>query len=644
MFLITIADRSVGGLVARDQLVGPHQEPVSDCAVSALDFSSGTGHALALGERVQVALVNPEASIRLALAEAITNLCSAQLPDASKVMLSANWMADRSSNQDVASLSAQVDALAALARSLTMCVAVGKDSLSMKIASADKKSGVSATSPPYGVISATSFIGDITSCVTPELLGDSDTLLCHIGLSAGKRRMGGSAFVHVFGCEQSETPDIDDPTCLASFIALMQDLHKSKKLLAYHDCSDGGAIVALLEMAFTSRLGLTISDTITQLSPHDKITSLFSEEPGVIIQIQKSYLPKLEKDCAQKNLAVSEIATINQDTRFVVGKKEEDSFDLKDLWKEWNAVSKQMQTIRDGDTHADVEELESLRSFDKQSPEHEGLFCKYVSTNDSTAVKKFKKDRQTGESLPRAVVLRDEGCNSHRELSRVLFETGFSVADIHLNDLYDGRYSLQDFELLCFPGGFTYGDVLGAGWGVATSILNNKKLREEFERFFERPTSLALGFCNGCQILSHLREIIPGSDGFIPFDKNFFGRFESRVVMVTIPKSPSVFLSPFTGSQLPIVVSHSEGRMDVLDPETKIALRYRNAQYPGNPNGSTDNIAGICSDDGRVTLMMPHPERMFKSWQNTWRSQHEDPPEVEPWYSAFEELKKTLAS
>ncbi|MDI9347033.1 MAG: phosphoribosylformylglycinamidine synthase [Methylacidiphilales bacterium] len=625
-FLLTIADRSVGGKVVQDQFVGPYQEPINDCAISVIDFYSTNAQALAMGERAEIAITNPEASVRLALAEAITNFSGIWHPSLSTITLSANWMADRELDLDFVTLCKEVDILSEFVKELDMCISVGKDSLSMRTNMLDKKF---VNSPPYVVITAMACIDNYKKIVTPLLTIDHTTVLCRIDFS-NHRRIGGSAFSRTENLAHFQTPDLTDAKSLIAFKSFINILIENNEIYAYHDISDGGMLISLLEMAFSARCGISIDTSIASLKGYKLYNELFSEEPGAIIQIKKSHLTKYKLLAEKYGLFLHEVATLYHKPYLNLHFSQ---IPLAQLWSQWNKISYHIQSIRDGESFAQDEELFNINSFTESKNK---LSCKII---------KNKLNFEISKNLKNIVgILREEGTNGHIELVTVLSEAGFTVREFSLNQILANNVVLQDFGAIFFPGGFTYGDVLGAGQGVATSILHNQIIKKEFFDYFNRPDSITIGFCNGCQIGTLLKSIIPNSEGFVTFKKNLSGRFESRLTMCQVPASPSLFLSPIAGSELPIIVSHGEGRVEQIQNNTNVALYYSDTKYPINPNGSVNGIAGICTSDGRVTLLMPHPERLFKTFQYSWLPPEFKSLEYGPWFEVFYQLKKTLQS
>ena len=669
-FLIHIGDRSVGGLTARDQLVGPYQEPVSDVAVTATDHFGRGGQALACGEKIYTALFSPERSAKLALAEALNNIHAAPIGPMNEITLSANWMADKNYYNDISELYKEVNVLVNLCRSLNICISVGKDSLSMSTKL--KKPEGAVSSPPHVVITALAKVSSLTTILTPELKLYNKSALIRISHKSNNARIGGSALIetlfkrkqlakkpkldmekatqvaHAFTC-----PDIDSLSIkeLYDFISL---LHKKYSPMAYHDISDGGLIVCLLEMAFTSRIGLTLvngdnADNNSRLIPY-----LFSEEPGVVVQLPSAYIPELKEKAKNRGLQFDEVAVFNQDMTLKIPEINY-SQPLAELWQDWNYVNHTMVKIRSGLQFADSEQETNLASFKSRLKTGSRTKTRDMATSKPKNMSKYKYTLERGiyaklhanhyrkhatKTPIKVALLRSMGSNGHYELAQSLIHAGFKVMDITLQDIIEGRSDLNQHGLMFIPGGFTFGDALGAGKGVASSILYNQRLKDEFYRYFKRKNTISIGICNGCQILSHLRGIVPGGEGFPHFGLNKSSSFEARLTMVRIPRNPSYFFKDFIDEELPVIISHKEGRAYKTNKNTISCLSYLSNTYPINPNGSQANIAGATSTDGRCTILMPHPERLFAKWQFSYLPPSLASHEKSPWLSLFENLKK----
>jgi len=619
-FLITIGDRTVGGLVVRDQMVGPWQVPVADCGVTATTYGSITGEAMAIGERSPLALLNAPASGRMAIGEAITNIAAAYIESLGDIVFSANWMAACGSNEEDAALFETVKAVGMeLCPELGINIPVGKDSLSMQAAWEDK----SVISPLSLIISAFARVTDIGRSLTPELQA-GDTVLLLIDLGRGKNRLGGSALAQVYNQIGDQSPDLDNPQDLKDFFKLIQSLNQQGKILAYHDRSDGGVFVTLCEMAFAGHTGLDI--TI------DNHAALFNEELGAVIQIKASELSYIQAQISQYTDLSNYchvIAKPNNSDQINIYQQFTES--RQTLQRAWSETSYHMQKLRDNPLCAQQE-------YDKTLEIDPGLS---VNCN-------FKFAAPTGSSRPRIAILREQGVNGHLEMAAAFDRAGFTCIDVHTNDIINGTQSLKDFQGLAACGGFSYGDVLGAGGGWAKSILFNPRAYDEFSEFFHRPDTFALGVCNGCQMMAQLSDLIPGAENWPTFTINESEQFEARLTMVEIADNPSIFLQNMSGSKLPIVISHGEGKAQFNNKIDNIALQYidNNGKitetYPANPNGSPSGITGVTTPDGRFTIMMPHPERIFLSSQYSWLPktwEHEEGPWMQMFWNARAWLK-----
>ncbi len=641
-FLITIGDRTVTGLCARDQMVGPWQVPVADAAVTTSGFQSYTGEAMALGERTPLALLDAAASARMAVAEAITNIAAAPIAQLSHIKLSANWMAPAGHPGEDARLYRAVQAVGAeLCPALGIAIPVGKDSMSMRTVWRENGEERSVTAPLSLIVSAFAPVTDVRRALTPELSredGPSELLL--IDLGRGKNRLGGSAVLQVHGSVGEAPPDLDDPARLRGFFSAIQELNAEGLLLAYHDRSDGGLIVTLLEMAFAAGAGLSVHiDTLGA----DALGALFSEELGAVIQARKSDVERVREVLALAGLSdcVHAIGSVLDEDRVEVrqGAKvliEEKRSTLRGIWSE---TTHAMQRLRDDAACADEEQ--ALRV----DPENLGLSVKATFGIDDDVAAPFIV--KSGKNRPRVAVLREQGVNGQLEMAAAFDRAGFAAVDVHMSDLLEGRVALKDFHGLAACGGFSYGDVLGAGGGWAKSALFHARARAELSEFFARASTFSLGVCNGCQMLSNLAELIPGAQGFPRFVRNRSEQFEARLGRVRIEDSPSVLLQGMAGSLLPIAVAHGEGRAEFADAAEqasfaksgRVAVRFVDShgevasRYPENPNGSPSGIAAVTSDDGRATLIMPHPERVFRAVQYSWRPRAWQ--EDAPWMRLF---------
>lgn len=633
-FLITIGDRSVTGMIARDQMVGPWQVPVADVAVTTSAYTGKTGEAMAMGERTPLASVNAPASGRMAIGECLTNLAAANIRDLSEVKLSANWMAAAGHTGDDAALYETVKAVGMeLCPELGIAIPVGKDSMSMKSVWQDEQGDSrSVTSPVSCVITAFAPVDNIDLTLTPVLNAEVDSSLMLLDLSGGKQRLACSILAQVYNQVGTQTPDVDNSLILKNGFLAVQKLLGQGLLCAYHDRSDGGLITAAAEMAFASRCGLALD---INLDGSDALSILFNEELGALIQVKNSNLSQVEAVFADFDLAehVSVIGKPCKGERITALVNGDQVLDVSRvaLHRTWSDTSYQMQSMRDNPSCAQQEYDRVLDTADT------GLISElsFDTKQDVTAP-------YIGGNKPRVAILREQGVNGHIEMGAAFSQSGFSAIDVTMTDIKEQRVDLADFKGLVACGGFSYGDVLGAGEGWAKSILFNAQVRDAFQAYFERNDAFSLGVCNGCQMMSNLKEIIPGSSAWPHFVRNASEQFEARVVQTEIAKdSKSILLSGMQGSKLPVVVAHGEGRAEYA-PEASLgnlALSYIDYKgnvteaYPANPNGSPQGIAGLSNDDGRVTIMMPHPERIFRSSTNSWRDQSWG--EYGPWMRMF---------
>ena len=621
-FLITIGDRSVTGMVARDQMVGPWQIPVADCAVTTVTYDSYAGEAMAMGERTPLALINAPASGRMAIGEAITNISAARIADIKDIKLSANWMCAAGSEGEDEKLYRTVEAVGMdLCPKLGITVPVGKDSMSMRTAWQEQDQDKSVTAPLSLIITGFSPVVDVRKTLTPQLQDIAeDTQLILLDLGAGANRLGGSILAQVYSQMGNMSPDVDDADALKAFFNKVQSLIEEDSLLAYHDRSDGGLFTTLAEMAFAGHIGLSID--ISALDS-DSMAVLFNEELGAVIQVKADQVDDILQQFASVNINAHAIGTINRADSIDISANDELLFSKSraELQEHWSRTSYQIAARRD---NADCVKQE----FDRISNPDQGLSAKlsYDPSEDICApyIQKGAK--------PKMAILREQGVNSHLEMAAAFDRAGFSAVDVHMSDLLAERQSLQNFSGLVACGGFSYGDVLGAGEGWAKTVLFNNQLRDQFEQFFHRPETFSLGVCNGCQMLSNLKTLIPGAELWPRFVRNLSEQFEARFSLVRVEESPSILMQGMAGSYMPIAVSHGEGRaefanssaLENLQQSNQIALRYleNNLQiaekYPANPNGSPDGITGVTSTDGRATLMMPHPERVFRTVLNSW--------------------------
>lgn len=618
-FLITIGDRSVGGLVSRDQMVGPWQVPVADCGVTTLGFETNRGEAMAMGERTPVAVIDAAAASRMAVGEALTNITSAdvKLPE---VKLSCNWMAACGTEGEDAKLFDAVKAASDFCCALGISVPVGKDSLSMRTAWDDQGEKKSVTSPVSLIVSAAAPVGDVALTVTPELR-DIPSVMVLADLGCGRARMGGSILAQVAQRFGDTAPDCEDPAMLARFMGAVRTLAAEGAIVAYHDRADGGLASTAAEMMFASRLGMTL-DLTSLTKDADLFAALFNEELGALMQVPADKVDRVVEVMREAGLTfichfVGEVT--NDDTLTIKANDTEVAKLARvDLQKAWTEVSWQIARGRDNPACADSEFARIERAEDK------GLFAKTTFNVDEDIVAPMIN---TG-ARPKLAVLREQGVNSQTEMAAAFTRAGFDAYDVHMTDLLTGRADLAEFVGLACAGGFSYGDVLGAGGGWAKTILHNDRMIEMFRTFFNREDTFGLGICNGCQMMSRLRDLIPGANHWPDFVRNNSEQFEARLVNVEILESPSIFFQDMAGSVMPIVNSHGEGRVQFLRPEdaalVKMAARYVDPTgaatevYPYNPNGSKGGLTSVTTDDGRFTIMMPHPERSHRAQQLSW--------------------------
>ncbi|MBU2977884.1 phosphoribosylformylglycinamidine synthase [Alteromonas sp. C1M14] len=626
-FLITIGDRSVTGLVSRDQMVGPWQVPVADVAVTASAFDTYHGEAMSMGERTPVALLSYGASARLAVAEALTNIAASYIGDIQRIKLSANWMAAAGHPGEDAGLYEAVKAVGEeLCPALGLTIPVGKDSMSMKTAWQDENGAdKSVTAPLSLVITAFGAVKDIRKTLTPQLRTDKGTTrLLLLDLGNGQNRLGASCLAQVYSQLGDKPADVDSPEQLLGFFNAIQTMQSKDLLLAYHDRSDGGLFTTVAEMAFAGKTGVRVS--LNDL-PEDDLAVLFSEELGAVIQVREQDVAAVTAIAGEHGLAAQlhDIGTLNSTdmVEFVRGDVtvlSDSRLSYRSIWAE---TTHQMQRLRDNPQCADEE------NNGKQDAADPGLNARLsYDINEDVAAPYIVKGIK-----PAVAILREQGVNSHLEMAAAFNRAGFNAVDVHMSDVLSGKVALEDFKGLAACGGFSYGDVLGAGEGWAKSVLFNPRAREQFEGFFTRNDTFSLGVCNGCQMLSNLKTLIPGTEHWPHFVTNLSERFEARVAMVEVLDSPSVLLQGMQGSKMPIAVSHGEGKaefaseaaFDGIQASNQVALRYVDNYgqvantYPANPNGSPAGITGLTSKDGRCTIMMPHPERVFRAVANSWR-------------------------
>ncbi|NOH98039.1 phosphoribosylformylglycinamidine synthase [Vibrio sp. 99-70-13A1] len=656
-FLITIGDRSVTGLVARDQMVGPWQVPVANCAVTAASYDSYHGEAMSLGERTPVALLDFGASARLAVGEAITNIAATNIGDIKHIKLSANWMSPAGHPGEDAGLYEAVKAVGEeLCPALGLTIPVGKDSMSMKTKWEENGEQKEVTSPLSLVITAFARVEDVRKTITPQLRTDKgNTSLVLIDLGNGKNRMGATALAQVYKQLGDKPADVDNAAQLKGFYEGVQALVSNDQVVAYHDKGDGGLFVTLAEMAFAGHCGVN-ADIAALLSAsensEDTLAALFNEELGAVIQVRNDDL-----DAVLSTLSANGLEACSHVIGSVVGEGEasdevviksgadvviqRNRTELRTIWAE---TTHKMQGLRDNPVCAD-QEHEAKK--DNSDP---GLNVSLsFDVNEDIAAPYINKGAK-----PKMAILREQGVNSHVEMAAAFDRAGFEATDIHMSDILTGQAVLEEYNGLVACGGFSYGDVLGAGEGWAKSVLFNDSTRDQFENFFKREDTFSLGVCNGCQMLSNLRELIPGAEYWPRFVRNESERFEARFSLVEVQKSDSVFFNGMEGSRMPIAVSHGEGRVEVRDNDHlnaiensgTVALRYvdnngnQTQQYPNNPNGSPNAITGLTTTDGRVTIMMPHPERVFRTVANSWAP--ETWGENGAWMRMFQNARKNI--
>lgn len=643
-FLITIGDRSVGGLIARDQMVGPWQVPISDVAVTAATFDSYKGEAMAIGERSPVSLIDSPASGRLAVGEAITNIAASRIGKLSDIVLSANWMAAAGHPGEDQNLFETVKAVGIeLCPQLGIAIPVGKDSLSMRSVWKEKGESKSVVSPLSLLISAFAPVKDIRQTLTPQLRTEQGkTVLIVIDLGRGRNRLGASSLAQVYNQVGNECPDVDDPKDLKIFFGVIQKLNQAGHILAYHDRSDGGLFATICEMAFAAHTGVSI-ELRTIINDKQKIIEgLFAEELGAIIQVKQSAVPTVLKELKRVTFTGSAIGSLNQidQIKFSFQGKTILQNSRMQYQRWWTETSYKMQALRDNSTCA-KQEFDQI--LDQKDP---GLNTKLTFKLIQTSAIDLRN------SKPKVAILREQGVNGQIEMAAAFDRAGFTSVDVHMSDIISGATELNQFTGLAACGGFSYGDVLGGGGGWAKSILFNQRARDQFQNFFNRPNTFSLGICNGCQMLSQLKTLIPGTELWPRFKRNISEQFEARVALVKILPSPSVFLQDMEGSVLPLPTAHGEGRAVFASARTMnqavrlnlatfqyVDNRHRTTEtYPANPNGSPLGITGLTTPDGRATILMPHPERVFRTSQLSW---HPDEwGEDSPWLQIFRNARE----
>ncbi|KTC33371.1 phosphoribosylformylglycinamidine synthase, partial [Pseudomonas sp. ABAC61] len=628
-FLITIGDRTITGLVARDQMVGPWQVPVADVAVTATSFDVYSGEAMAMGERTPLALLDAPASGRMAIGETLTNIAASRIGKISDIKLSANWMSAAGHPGEDARLYDTVKAVGMeLCPELGITIPVGKDSMSMATRWNEEGVDKSVTSPLSLIVTGFAPVTDIRKTLTPQLRMDKGTTdLILIDLGRGQNRMGASILAQVHGKLGKQAPDVDDAEDLKAFFAVIQGLNADDHLLAYHDRSDGGLLTSAVEMAFAGHCGLNLNLDALAASTADIAAILFNEELGAVIQVRQDATPSVLAQFSAAGLGDC-VAVIGQPVNnghINITFNGENVFagERRVMQRQWAETSYQIQRLRD---NADCAEQEFDVVLEEDNP---GLSAKLsFDVNQDIAAPYIKKGVR-----PQVAVLREQGVNGQVEMAAAFDRAGFNAIDVHMSDILAGRVDLNEFKGMVACGGFSYGDVLGAGEGWAKSALFNSRARDAFQGFFERNDTFTLGVCNGCQMMSNLHELIPGSEFWPHFVRNRSEQFEARVAMVQVQESNSIFLQGMAGSRMPIAIAHGEGHAEFESEEALleadlsgcVALRFVDnhgkvtERYPANPNGSPRGITGLTSRDGRVTIMMPHPERVFRAVQNSWR-------------------------
>ncbi len=619
-FLIHIGDRTVGGLCVRDQLVGRWQIPVSDVAITASSYESVSGEAMSMGERTPLATMNAPASGRMAVGEAVTNIAAAAIDDIRKIRLSANWMAAAGHPGEDANLFDTVKAVGhVLCRELGLAIPVGKDSLSLRTRWQDDNGEYQVVAPVSLIVSAFAPVSDVRCHLTPALQRtDEASSLLLIDLGTGANRLGGSCLAQTWSRSGGETPDLDNPARLLQFFKVIQELREKRLILAYHDRSDGGLLACVVEMMFAGRLGASLN---IGGSDAEVLAQLFNEELGAVLQVADSHLTKVMAVLSRHNTNAIAVGRVDSDDELIISRDGAVLLQLDRiaLQRAWSETSYRLQSLRDNPATA-LEEYDRILDGDDPGLD---VHLNFDPCHDIAAP-------FVGGARPRVAILREQGVNSQYEMAAAFMRAGFDAFDVHMSDLLEGRDDLGDYQGIVACGGFSFGDVLGAGGGWAKSILYHARTHDQFAKFFARGDSFTLGVCNGCQMLSHLRELIPGSAYWPNFLRNKSEQFEARLSLVEVSDNQSIFLQGMAGCRIPIATSHGEGRAvffnttDQAIAESLIALRYIDnygevaEKYPANPNGSVDGICGLSNEDGRVTIMMPHPERVARTTQNSW--------------------------
>ena len=623
-FLIHIGDRTVGGLCVRDQMIGPWQVPVSDVAITAGSFENRTGEAMAMGERTPLATLNAAASGRMAVGEAITNIVAAAIEDLQQVRLSANWMAAAGHAGEDADLFDTVKAVSHdLCRELGISIPVGKDSLSMRARWRDGAGEHLAVAPVSLIVSAFAPVSDVGSHLTPQLRRlEAPTLLLLLDLGHGANRLGGSCLAQAFDLYGGDTPDLDFPKCLPRFFAAVQELRRRNLVLAYHDRSDGGLLATVTEMMFASRLGVALN---LAGSGTEVLAQLFSEELGAVLQVAEADMEDVRLVLERFDIGWTDVGRVEPDDQLTIYNDDEVIFSRSrtELQRAWSETSFRLQSLRD---NPDTARQEFDRILDDNDP---GLNARLTFALEADAAGKPAAPL-VGGARPRVAILREQGVNSQQEMAAAFMHAGFDAFDVHMSDILESRDDLSSYQGIVACGGFSFGDVLGAGGGWATSILYHSGARDRFADFFARRDTFALGVCNGCQMMARLTDLIPGSGHWPRFLPNRSEQFEARLSLVEVGRTSSIFMAGMAGSRIPIATSHGEGRAAFADAAARtaaepfVSLRYvdnygnATEDYPANPNGSPGGICGLTTEDGRVSIVMPHPERVARTAQNSW--------------------------
>ena len=624
-FLITIGDRTVNGLVFRDQLIGNRQMPVSDYAATLDDYNSDSGQVFSIGEKPNIAIENPEASVRMALSEALLNIVGVKHEALDKITFSANWMSSTKTADERGDLVRGVQAVSNMADALNVSIPVGKDSLSMNVNWKKDNEEHAVTSPMTLNISSFSNVKDLNKSVTPEF-SEADSTILHLWVHEDKYRMGGSSLYQSFKLFGGPTPDIDDIAAFKSLFDGTQKLLEDELILSMHDISDGGMVTALIEMALCSNTGLDIN--LDYPEKPKIIPKLFSEESGLVIEVNNESLEKVKKYLGGLDINFEEIAKKNNEKTITINSFRENLFteSLDNLFDEWSKVSFEMQKMRDT---AEAAEQEKIAHRD---------YAEFLTPKIDFDIPDSGK--RLFSQKPKVALLREQGINGHYDMAAALMEAGFEVDDLHMSEIGKQITNLDDYQGLVVPGGFSYGDVLGAGSGMSSTITFNKDLKKIFSNFLENDKNFALGICNGCQFMSGLNSIITGAEGWPQFIRNDSDQYECRLVQLKIEESKSIFFDGMAGSIIPVMVSHGEGKAVFSTKQSNVVARYvdplhrTTKHYPFNPNGSEEGAAGVCNNDGRIMIMMPHPERTYLAKQYSWSPKEWN--HFSPWFKMFD--------